>query len=40
MLDSRGDIEIAGETEDGLDAVQKIRRVKSEMVLLDLSNAK
>jgi DNA-binding NarL/FixJ family response regulator len=37
MLDNRGDIEITGEAEDGLDAVQKIRRVKPEMVLLDLS---
>lgn len=37
MLDNRGDIEIAGEAEDGLDAVQKIRRIKPEMVLLDLS---
>ena len=37
MLEGRGDVEIVGEAEDGLDAVQKIKRVKPEMVLLDLS---
>ncbi|MGB3212525.1 MAG: response regulator transcription factor [Desulforhopalus sp.] len=37
MLNGRGDIEIAGEAEDGLGAVQKIRQVTPEMVLLDLS---
>lgn len=37
MLNSRGDIEIVGEAEDGLDAVQKIRQAQPEMVLLDLS---
>ena len=37
MLNSRGDIEIAGEAEDGLDAVRKIRQAKPEMILLDLS---
>jgi DNA-binding NarL/FixJ family response regulator len=37
MLDSRGDIEIAGEAEDGLNAIRTISRLKPEMVLLDLS---
>ncbi|WP_163341144.1 response regulator transcription factor [Desulfopila sp. IMCC35008] len=37
MLNSRGDIEIVGDAEDGLDAIRKIRQVKPEMVLLDLS---
>ncbi|MGW8193987.1 MAG: response regulator [Desulforhopalus sp.] len=37
MLNGRGDIDIIGETEDGLDAVREIRRVQPEMVLLDLS---
>ena len=37
MLHSRGDIEIAGEADDGLDAVRKIRQAKPELVLLDLS---
>jgi DNA-binding NarL/FixJ family response regulator len=37
MLDSRGDIEIVGEAEDGLNAIRTISRLKPEMVLLDLS---
>ena len=37
MLNGRGDIEIVGEAEDGLDAIQKIRQAQPEMVLLDLS---
>lgn len=37
MLKSRSDIEIAGEAEDGLNAVRKIKQAKPEMVLLDLS---
>lgn len=37
MLNNRGDIEIVGEAEDGLDAIRKIRQAQPEMVLLDLS---
>jgi len=37
MLNGRGDIEIVGEAEDGLDATRKIRQAQPEMVLLDLS---
>ncbi len=37
MLNGRSDIEIVGEAEDGLDAIQQIRQVQPEMVLLDLS---
>lgn len=37
MLDSRSDIEVVGEAEDGLEAVRLIKRVKPAMVLLDLS---
>ncbi len=37
MLNNRGDIEIVGEAEDGLDAIRKIRQTQPEMVLLDLS---
>lgn len=37
MLNGRGDIEIVGEAEDGLDAIRKIRQAQPEMVLLDLS---
>ena len=37
MLNSRGDIEIVGEAEDGLDAIQNIKKVKPALVLLDLS---
>ena len=40
MLDSRGDIDIVGEAEDGLEAVRQIRKVKPELVLLDLSMPK
>jgi DNA-binding NarL/FixJ family response regulator len=37
MLNSRGDIEIIGEAEDGLEALSFINRLIPEMVLLDLS---
>ena len=37
MLNGRGDVEIVGEAEDGLDAIRKIRQAQPEMVLLDLS---
>lgn len=37
MLNSRGDLEIIGEAEDGLDALRIINRLIPEMVLLDLS---
>jgi len=37
MLDSRSDLEVVGEAENGLEAVNMIRRVKPAMVLLDLS---
>ena len=37
MLNNRGDIEIVGEAEDGLDAIRKIRQAQPEMVFLDLS---
>ncbi|MFO7713169.1 response regulator transcription factor, partial [Desulfosarcina sp.] len=36
MLNKREDIEIVGEAEDGLEAVRRIRKVKPELVLLDL----
>lgn len=37
MLNNRGDIEIVGEAEDGLDAIRTIGQTQAEMVLLDLS---
>jgi DNA-binding NarL/FixJ family response regulator len=37
MLSGRGDIEIVGEAENGLDAIEGIRQAQPEMVLLDLS---
>lgn len=40
MLDKREDIEIVGEAEDGLEAVRRIRKVRPELVLLDLSMPK
>ncbi len=40
MLDSRGDIDIVGEAEDGLAAIRQIRNIKPELVLLDLSMPK
>lgn len=40
MLRSRGDIDVVGEAEDGLEAVRQIRKVKPDLVLLDLSMPK
>jgi len=40
MLESRNDIEIVGEAEDGLDAVRKIPKIQPDLVLLDLSMPK
>ncbi len=40
MLESRDDIDIVGEAEDGLEAIRQIRTVKPELVLLDLSMPK
>lgn len=40
ILEGRGDIEIVGEAEDGLEAIHKIRKTKPELVLLDLSMPK
>ncbi|WP_419656375.1 response regulator receiver domain protein [Desulfosarcina variabilis str. Montpellier] len=40
MLNSRGDVNIIGEAEDGLEAVQQIRKEKPELILLDLSMPK
>ncbi len=40
MLNSRKDIEIVGEAEDGLEAIKQIRRLKPDLVLLDLSMPK
>jgi DNA-binding NarL/FixJ family response regulator len=40
MLKSRDDVEIVGEAEDGLEAVKRIRKVKPDLVLLDLSMPK
>lgn len=40
MLNKREDVELVGEAEDGLEAVSRIRKVKPELVLLDLSMPK
>jgi DNA-binding NarL/FixJ family response regulator len=40
MLNSRGDLKIVGEAEDGLEAVRKIRNIRPDLVLLDLSMPK
>jgi DNA-binding NarL/FixJ family response regulator len=40
MLNGREDIEVAGEAEDGLEAMRKIRKLKPDLVLLDLSMPK
>jgi len=37
MLDSRNDLVIVGEAEDGIDAVREIPRLEPDLVLLDLS---
>jgi len=40
MLNKRDDIEIIGEAEDGIEAVRLIRKLKPDMILLDLSMPK
>lgn len=40
MLNSRDDIEIVGEAQDGLEAVRQIPKAKPDLVLLDLSMPK
>lgn len=40
MLTRRGDIEIVGEAEDGIEALKTIRKLQPSMVLLDLSMPK
>jgi len=40
MLNGREDFEVVGEAEDGLEAVRKIRKMKPDLVLLDLSMPK
>lgn len=40
MLNSRADIDIVGEAEDGLQAVRRIRKTTPDLVLLDLSMPK
>ncbi|MCG6908920.1 MAG: response regulator transcription factor [Deltaproteobacteria bacterium] len=40
MLNKRADIQIVGEAEDGIEAVKLIRKLKPDMVLLDLSMPK
>jgi DNA-binding NarL/FixJ family response regulator len=40
MLNTRDDVEIIGEAEDGLEAVRQIRKAKPDLVLLDLSMPK
>jgi DNA-binding NarL/FixJ family response regulator len=40
MLNKRNDITIVGEAEDGIEAVKLIRRLKPDLVLLDLSMPK
>jgi DNA-binding NarL/FixJ family response regulator len=40
MLNKRDDIEVIGEAEDGIEAVKLIRKLKPDLVLLDLSMPK
>jgi len=40
MLTKRGDLDLIGEAEDGIEAVKVIRKLKPDMVLLDLSMPK
>lgn len=40
MLNKRGDIDIVGEAEDGLEALKTLRNLQPDMVLLDLSMPK
>ncbi|MGD9307885.1 MAG: response regulator transcription factor [Desulfosarcina sp.] len=40
MLRGRGDVDIVGEAKDGLEAIKKIRKVRPDLVLLDLSMPK
>lgn len=40
MLNSRDDITIVGEAEDGLEAIRQIRKTTPDLVLLDLSMPK
>ena len=40
MLTRRGDIDIIGEAEDGIEAIKTIRKTQPDMVLLDLSMPK
>jgi DNA-binding NarL/FixJ family response regulator len=40
MLTRRGDIDIIGEAEDGIEALKAIRKLQPDMVLLDLSMPK
>lgn len=40
MLESRGDIDIVGEAEDGIEAIRQVREAKPDLLLLDLSMPK
>ena len=40
MLSKRGDIDIVGEAEDGIEALKTLRKLQPDMVLLDLSMPK
>jgi DNA-binding NarL/FixJ family response regulator len=40
MLNSREDIEVIGEAQDGLEAVKRIRQLRPDLVLMDLSMPK